>query len=157
MKIKIICIGKTGKGFLVDGENEYLNRLKHYVNIERIEIPDLKNAKKLSIEQIKFLEGKEILSKVITGEQLILLDEKGKDFTSEKFADFIQKKFNQGGKGLVFVIGGAYGFSKEVYDRSDSLLSLSKMTFSHQMIRLFFVEQLYRANTILKNEPYHHR
>ena len=156
MKIKLICIGKTGKGFLVDGENEYLNRLKHYVNMERIEIPDLKNAKKLSIEQIKSLEGKEILSKVITGEQLILLDEKGKDFTSKKFADFIQKKFNQGGKGLVFVIGGAYGFSKEVYDRSDSLLSLSKMTFSHQMIRMFFFEQVYRAMTILKGEPYHH-
>lgn len=156
MKIKLICIGKTGKGFLVDGENEYLNRLKHYVNIERIEIPDLKNAKKLSIEQIKSLEGKEILSKVITGEQLILLDEKGKDFTSEKFADFIQKKFNQGGKALVFVIGGAYGFSKEVYDRSDSLLSLSKMTFSHQMIRMIFFEQVYRAMTILKGEPYHH-
>ena len=156
MKIKLICIGKTGKGFLVDGENEYLNRLKHYVNIERIEIPDLKNAKKLSIEQIKFLEGKEIITKIIPGEQLILLDDKGKDFTSEKFADFIQKKFNQGGKALVFVIGGAYGFSKEVYDRSDSLLSLSKMTFSHQMIRMIFFEQVYRAMTILKGEPYHH-
>ena len=156
MKIKLICIGKTGKGFLVDGENEYLNRLKHYVNIERIEIPDLKNAKKLSIEQIKSLEGKEIMSKIIPGEQLILLDDKGKDFTSEKFADFIQKKFNQGGKALVFVIGGAYGFSKEVYDRSDSLLSLSKMTFSHQMIRMIFFEQVYRAMTILKGEPYHH-
>ena len=156
MKIKLICIGKTGKGFLVDGENEYLNRLKHYVNIERIEIPDLKNAKKLSIEQIKSLEGKEIITKIIPGEQLILLDYKGKDFTSEKFADFIQKKFNQGGKALVFVIGGAYGFSKEVYDRSDSLLSLSKMTFSHQMIRMIFFEQVYRAMTILKGEPYHH-
>ena len=156
MKIKLICIGKTGKGFLVDGENEYLNRLKHYVNIERIEIPDLKNAKKLSIEQIKSLEGKEIMSKINPGEQLILLDDKGKDFTSEKFADFIQKKFNQGGKALVFVIGGAYGFSKEVYDRSDSLLSLSKMTFSHQMIRMIFFEQVYRAMTILKGEPYHH-
>ena len=156
MKIKVVCIGKTGKGFLIDGEKEYLNRLKHYVNIVRIEIPDIKNAKKLSIDQIKSLEGKEILSKVIPGEHLILLDEKGKDFTSEKFADFIQKKFNQGGKGLVFVIGGAYGFSKEVYDRSDSLLSLSKMTFSHQMIRMIFFEQLYRGMTILKGEPYHH-
>lgn len=156
MKIKVICIGKTGKGFLIDGEKEYLNRLKHYVNIERIEISDIKNAKKLSVDQIKSLEGKEILSKISSGEHLILLDEKGKDFTSEKFADFIQKKFNQGGKGLVFVIGGAYGFSKEVYDRSDSLLSLSKMTFSHQMIRMIFFEQLYRGMTILKGEPYHH-
>ncbi len=156
MKIKIVCIGKTGKSFLIDGENEYLNRLKHYVAIERIEIPDIKNAKKLSVDQIKTLEGKEILSKISSGEQLILLDEKGKDFTSEKFADFIQQKFNQGGKGIVFVIGGAYGFSKEVYDRSDSLLSLSKMTFSHQMIRMIFFEQVYRAMTILKGEPYHH-
>ena len=156
MKIKIVCIGKTGKSFLIDGENEYLNRLKHYVSLERIEIPDIKNAKKLSFDQIKTLEGKEILNKISSGEQLILLDEKGKDFTSEKFADFIQQKFNQGGKGLVFVIGGAYGFSKEVYDRSDSLLSLSKMTFSHQMIRMIFFEQVYRAMTILKGEPYHH-
>jgi 23S rRNA (pseudouridine1915-N3)-methyltransferase len=156
VKIKIVCIGKTGKAFLIDGENEYLNRLKHYVSIERIEIQDIKNAKKLSVDQIKTLEGKEILSKISSGEQLILLDEKGKDFTSEKFADFIQQKFNQGGKGLVFVIGGAYGFSKEVYDRSDSLLSLSKMTFSHQMIRMIFFEQVYRAMTILKGEPYHH-
>lgn len=156
MKIKIVCIGKTGKNFLIDGENEYLNRLKHYVSIERIEIPDIKNAKKLSVEQIKTLEGKEILTKISSSEQLILLDEKGKDYTSEKFADFIQQKFNQGGKGIVFVIGGAYGFSKEVYDRSDSLLSLSKMTFSHQMIRMIFFEQVYRTMTILKGEPYHH-
>ena len=156
MKIKIICIGKTGKSFLVDGENEYINRLKHYIAFERIEISDVKNAKKLSFDQVKQLEGKEILSKVGSGENLILLDEKGKEFSSENFAQFLQTKFNQGGKGITFVIGGAYGFSSELYDRSDALLSLSKMTFSHQMIRMIFTEQLYRAMTILKGEPYHH-
>ena len=157
MKIKLICIGKTGKDFLIAGEQEYLNRLKHYVSVERIEIPDIKNAKSLSIDQIKELEGKEILSKLQSGDQLILLDENGKLFSSTEFADFLQQKFNQGGKGLVFVIGGAYGFSSEVYEKSISKISLSKMTFSHQMIRMIFFEQVYRAMTILKGEPYHHQ
>ena len=157
MKIKLICIGKTGKDFLIAGEQEYLNRLKHYVSIDRIEIPDIKNAKSLSIDQIKELEGKEILSKLQSGDQLILLDENGKLFSSTEFADFLQQKFNQGGKGLVFVIGGAYGFSSEVYEKSISKISLSKMTFSHQMIRMIFFEQVYRAMTILKGEPYHHQ
>ena len=157
MKIKLICIGKTGKDFLIAGEQEYLNRLKHYVSIDRLEIPDIKNAKSLSIDQIKELEGKEILSKLQSGDQLILLDENGKLFSSTEFADFLQQKFNQGGKGLVFVIGGAYGFSGEVYEKSISKISLSKMTFSHQMIRMIFFEQVYRAMTILKGEPYHHQ
>ena len=157
MKIKLICIGKTGKDFLIAGEQEYLNRLKHYVSVERIEIPDIKNAKSLSIDQIKELEGKEILSKLQSGDQLILLDENGKLFSSTEFADFLQQKFNQGGKGLVFVIGGAYGFSGEVYEKSIFKISLSKMTFSHQMIRMIFFEQVYRAMTILKGEPYHHQ
>lgn len=157
MKIKLICIGKTGKDFLIAGEQEYLNRLKHYVSMERIEIPDIKNAKSLSIDQIKELEGKEILSKLQSGDQLILLDENGKLFSSTEFADFLQQKFNQGGKGLVFVIGGAYGFSSEVYEKSIFKISLSKMTFSHQMIRMIFSEQVYRAMTILKGEPYHHQ
>ena len=157
MKIKLICIGKTGKDFLIAGEQEYLNRLKHYVSIDRIEIPDIKNAKSLSMDQIKELEGKEILSKLQSGDQLILLDENGKLFSSTEFADFLQQKFNQGGKGLVFVIGGAYGFSREVYEKSISKISLSKMTFSHQMIRMIFFEQVYRAMTILKGEPYHHQ
>ena len=157
MKIKFICIGKTGKEFLVAGEQTYLNRLKHYVSLERIEIPDIKNAKSLSFDQIKELEGKEILSKLQSGDQLILLDENGKLFSSTEFADFLQQKFNQGGKGLVFVIGGAYGFSSEVYENSIFRISLSKMTFSHQMIRMIFFEQLYRAMTILKGEPYHHQ
>ena len=157
MKIKLICIGKTGKDFLIAGEQEYLNRLKHYVSVERIEIPDIKNAKSLSIDQIKELEGKEILSKLQSGDQLILLDENGKLFSSTEFADFLQQKFNQGGKGLVFVIGGAYGFSSEVYEKSIFKISLSKMTFYHQIIRMIFFEQVYRAMTILKGEPYHHQ
>jgi len=156
MKLTFICIGKTGKSFLEDGEKEYLNRLKHYVKMERIEIPDLKNAKKLTIDQIKKLEGDEILSKLPASEELILLDEKGKHFTSMQFADFLQKKFNQGGKGITFVVGGAYGFSEAIYARASGKISLSNMTFSHQMIRMIFFEQVYRAFTILKGEPYHH-
>lgn len=156
VKVKFICIGKTGKTFLEEGENEYLKRLKHYVPIERIEIPDLKNAKNLTVDQIKDQEGKEILSKIQQGDQLFLLDENGKTFTSPEFAHFIQQKFNAGGKSLVFVVGGAYGFSPEVYSAAISKISLSNMTFSHQMVRMIFFEQLYRAMTILKGEPYHH-
>ncbi len=156
MKIKLVCIGKTGKNFLIEGENEYLGRLKHYVPVERVEISDIKNTKKLSLEQIKELEGKDILSKVNPGEQLILLDERGKMHSSVEFSQFIQQKFNQGGHGLVFLIGGAYGFSDDVYKACSAKISLSKMTFSHQMIRMIFFEQVYRAMTILRGEPYHH-
>ena len=156
MKIKFVCIGKTGKDFLVTGEQEYLNRLKHYVSVEKIEIADLKNARKLSIDQIKEQEGKEILSRVMPGESFVLLDERGKTLSSMEFADFLQQKFNAGGKGIVFVVGGAYGFSDEVYKNSQAKFSLSRMTFSHQMVRMIFLEQLYRAMTILKGEPYHH-
>jgi 23S rRNA (pseudouridine1915-N3)-methyltransferase len=156
MKVKLICIGKTGKKFLEDGENEYMQRVKHYVQIERVEIQDLKNARKLTFEQIKQMEGKEILSKLGSGEQLILLDERGSLLSSVEFSNFVQQRFNAGGKALVFVIGGAYGFSPEVYDAAQGKISFSKMTFSHQMIRMIFFEQLYRAMTILKGEPYHH-
>jgi 23S rRNA (pseudouridine1915-N3)-methyltransferase len=156
MKVKFVCIGKTGKSFLEAGEKEYLDRLKHYVSIERIEIPDIKNAKSLSFSQIKELEGKEILSKVQAGDQLILLDENGTHYTSVAFSQFMQQKFNAGGKNLVFVVGGAFGFSEAVYAAATGKISLSKMTFSHQMIRMIFFEQLYRAMTILKGEPYHH-
>lgn len=156
MKVKLICIGKTGKKFLEDGENEYMQRVKYYVQIERVEIPDLKNARKLTFEQIKQMEGKEILSKIGSGEQLILLDERGSLLSSVEFSNFVQQRFNAGGKALVFVIGGAYGFSPEVYEAAHGKISLSKMTFSHQMIRMIFFEQLYRAMTILKGEPYHH-
>ncbi len=156
MKIKVICIGKTGKNFLVDGEKEYLNRLKHYTKVEKVELPDIKNARKLSQDQVKTEEGKALLKLIDAGDQVILLDEKGKNYSSEHFAEFLQKRFNQGGKCVVFVIGGAYGFSEELYHRAQGKLSLSSMTFSHQMIRMIFFEQLYRAMTIQKGEPYHH-
>lgn len=156
MKVKFICIGKTGKSFLEEGENEYLKRLKHYVQVERIEIPDLKNQKKLTIDQIKEQEGKEILNKISSGDQVILLDENGDQFSSVQFSKFIQQRFNSGGKTLVFIVGGAYGFSTEIYQIASGKISLSKMTFSHQMIRMIFFEQLYRAMTILRGEPYHH-
>ena len=156
MKIKLICIGKTHKSFLEEGEFEYLNRLKHYVATEKIEIPDLKNAKNLSQEQIKTAEGKELLSKLGTTDVLVLLDENGKILSSVDFSQFVQSQMNQGLKTLVFFIGGAYGFSEEVYQRANFKISLSKMTFSHQMIRMIFFEQLYRAMTILRGEPYHH-
>lgn len=156
MKVKFICIGKTGKSFLEEGENEYLKRLKHYIPVERIEIPDLKNAKKLTFEQIKEQEGKEILAKVQAGDHLILLDERGDFYSSVQFSTFLQQKFNSGGKAIAFVVGGAYGFSDEVYQAATGKISLSKMTFSHQMVRMIFFEQLYRAMTILRGEPYHH-
>ena len=156
VKVKFICIGKTGKSFLEEGENEYLKRLKHYIPVERIEIPDLKNAKKLTFDQIKDQEGKEILSKIQAGDHLILLDERGDFFSSVQFSNFLQQKFNSGGKAIAFVVGGAYGFSDEVYTAASGKISLSKMTFSHQMVRMIFFEQLYRAMTILKGEPYHH-
>lgn len=156
MKVKFICIGKTGKSFLEEGESEYLKRLKHYLPVEKLEIPDLKNAKNLTVEQIKEQEGREIISKMQSGDQLILLDENGVQFTSLEFAQFFQQKFNAGGKTIVFVVGGAYGFSAEVYSLATGKISLSKMTFSHQMVRMIFFEQLYRAMTILKGEPYHH-
>ena len=156
MKVKFICIGKTGKSFLEEGESEYLKRLKHYVAVERIEIPDLKNAKKLTFDQIKEQEGKEILSKIQQGDSIILLDEHGKMYSSVQFSHFLQQKFNSGGKAIAFIVGGAYGFSDEVYAAAAGKISLSSMTFSHQMVRMIFFEQLYRAMTILKGEPYHH-
>ena len=120
-------------------------------------IPDIKNAKNLSEAQQKQAEGSEILKRLQAGDRLVLLDEKGKALTSEGFAQFLQKKMNSGLKNLVFVIGGPYGFSEEIYNRAQGKVSLSNMTFSHQMVRLFFIEQLYRGFTILRNEPYHHR
>ncbi len=157
MKIKIICIGKTGKKFLEDGEQEYLGRLKHYIAVERIEIPDLKNQKNLSEQQIKELEGKEILERIGSAEHLYLMDERGKTYSSLGFSEFLTARFNAGGKALVFVIGGAYGFSDDVYAQAAGKISLSEMTFSHQMVRMIFFEQLYRAMTIQRGEPYHHQ
>ncbi|MEN8776099.1 MAG: 23S rRNA (pseudouridine(1915)-N(3))-methyltransferase RlmH [Polaribacter sp.] len=156
MKIKLLAIGKTDHKQLSLLIDEYQNRLKHYIKFEIESIPDLKNAKNLSEIQQKNKEGELILKKIQATDVLVLLDDKGKEFTSIEFSKYLQKKMNAGIKQLVLVIGGPYGFSEAVYEKAQSKLSLSKMTFSHQMIRLFIVEQLYRGFTILKNEPYHH-
>ena len=156
MKIKLLAIGKTDDKNLVQLINNYENRLKHYIKFELEIIPDIKNVKNLSESQQKEKEGELILSKLQPTDQLILLDDKGKQHTSIEFSQYLQKKMNSGIKQLVLVIGGPYGFSETVYQKSQGKLSLSKMTFSHQMIRLFIVEQIYRGFTILRNEPYHH-
>ncbi|MGJ8666250.1 MAG: 23S rRNA (pseudouridine(1915)-N(3))-methyltransferase RlmH [Patiriisocius sp.] len=157
MKITLLAIGKTDNKQLISLTETYIKRLNHYVNFSFEIIPDIKKAKNLTEAQQKTAEGEEILKRLNTSDTLIILDEKGKTYTSEKFADFLQKQMNSGLKNLVFVIGGPYGFSEEIYARANGKISLSPMTFSHQMVRLFFVEQLYRGFTILKNEPYHHR
>ncbi|AEA42718.1 23S rRNA (pseudouridine(1915)-N(3))-methyltransferase RlmH [Fluviicola taffensis] len=157
MQVTLLCIGKTGKKFLEDGEQEYLKRLGHYLSFQMQVIPDIKQAKSLSETQIKQKEGELILDKIGVSDTLILLDERGKEFSSMEFSQYLQDQFNRGGKQLYFVIGGPYGFSDSVYQRANGKISLSQMTFSHQMIRLFFIEQVYRAMTILKNEPYHHQ
>jgi len=156
MKIKLLAIGKTDDKNLQQLIDVYQRRLQHYVKFELDLIPDLKNAKNLSELQQKEKEGELILAKIQNTDDLVLLDDKGKQFTSVEFSDYLQKKMNAATKQLVLVIGGPYGFSEAVYQRAMGKLSLSKMTFSHQMIRLFVVEQLYRGFTILKNEPYHH-
>jgi 23S rRNA (pseudouridine1915-N3)-methyltransferase len=156
MKIKLLTVGATPKNYLLDGEMLFEKRINNYMAFEKVEIPDIKNAKSLSKEQIKVEEGRLILNKIQSSDIVVLLDERGKELRSIDFAAWMQQIMNQGPKQLVFVVGGPYGFSEEVYARSDRKLSLSQMTFSHQMIRLFFMEQLYRAFTILKNEPYHH-
>lgn len=156
MKIKLMAIGKTDDKNLQTLIETYQNRLKHYINFELELIPDIKNVKNLSEVQQKEKEGELIFSKLATTDVLILLDEKGKEYRSLDFSEFLQKKMNAGIKQMVLVIGGPYGFSETVYKKAKGKISLSKMTFSHQMIRLFVVEQLYRAFTILKNEPYHH-
>ena len=156
MKITLILNGKTEEDYLLKGFSIYEQRLKHYVSFETVVIPALKNMKALSIEQMKQREGELIIKNIHTADKLILLDENGKEFNSINFSVFFQQQMNSGVKNIVFVVGGPYGFSDEIYKRANLKISLSKMTFSHQMVRLFFVEQLYRAMTILKNEPYHH-
>jgi len=157
MNIKLLAIGKTDNKSLQALIDDYTKRLTFYIKFDMEIIPDIKNAKNLSENQQKEKEGEMILSKINTTDQLILLDENGKSFTSMGFSEELQKKMNSGIKTLVFVIGGPYGFSEEVYKKANGKISLSEMTFSHQMIRLFFIEQLYRGFTILKNEPYHHQ
>ena len=155
MKIKLITIGKTDEVYLKEGIIKYTSRLKHYIDCEVKVIPDVKIGKKLNINLQKELEGKEILKHISKSEFIVLLDENGKEYNSVGFSQFIQMRMNAG-KNLTFIIGGPFGFSEEVYKNSDVKIALSQMTFSHQMIRLFFTEQLYRSLTILKGEKYHH-
>ncbi|MCC1484833.1 23S rRNA (pseudouridine(1915)-N(3))-methyltransferase RlmH [Winogradskyella immobilis] len=157
MTIKLIAIGKTDNKALIGLIEDYTKRLSHYTRFEFEIIPDIKNVKHLSESQQKEKEGELILAKTQKADVLILLDENGKQYTSIEFSKYLQKHMNSGIKTLIFVIGGPYGFSNPVYQRANGKLGLSKMTFSHQMVRLFFIEQLYRGFTILKNEPYHHR
>ena len=156
MKIKLIVVGKTNAKYLLEGEKEYERRLKHYTKFEEIIITDVKQAGKLSESELKKKEGHLILGKLENSDHVILLDDKGKSYSSIDFANFLQQKMNSSLKSLVFVVGGAFGFSDEVYLRANSKLSLSKMTFSHQMVRLIFKEQLYRGFSILRGEKYHH-
>ena len=157
MTIKLLTIGKTDDATLQNLIQTYVNRLGHYNKFELEIIPDLKKTRNLSVEQQKTAEGKLILERMNTSDFVVLLDENGKQYSSEAFSEYLQKRLNSGMKQLIFIVGGPYGFSEEVYTRADGKISLSKMTFSHQMVRLFFVEQLYRAFTILRNEPYHHK
>lgn len=156
MNIKLIAIGKTDNKNLQALIDEYTKRLGFYIKFDLDIIPDIKNVKNLSESEQKMKEGQLILSKLAPTDQLILLDENGKEFNSVGFSDFLQKKMNSGIKTLVFVIGGPYGFSEEVYQKAQGKVALSQMTFSHQMVRLFVIEQIYRGFTILNNEPYHH-
>lgn len=156
MNIRLIMVGKTEAKWLRQGQEEYAGRLSHYCKFSLVEIPELKNAKSLSRDQIKEKEGELILKMVATSEELILLDERGDSFTSTGWAREMEKKFLHSSRDIAFAIGGSYGFSQSVYDRADSMVSLSRMTFSHQLIRVVFLEQLYRMFTIMKGEPYHH-
>ena len=157
MKICLLVIGKTDEAYLQKGLEVFLKRIPHYISFEMKAIPDIKNAKNLSEDQQKEKEGELILQQLTTSDELFLLDEQGMEASSVEFARFLEKKMVSGIKRLVFVIGGPYGFSGSVYSRANGKMSLSKMTFSHQMVRLIFLEQLYRAMTILKGEPYHHQ
>ena len=156
MKITLLTVGKTDKEWVRQGLDIYVSRLKHYIPFSIVEIPELKNVSALSKDQIKSKEGELILKNIRPTDDVILLDEKGKQYTSVELAKIIQDKISYAGKDIIFIIGGAYGFSDAVYQRANSKLSLSKMTFSHQMVRAIFAEQIYRAFTIMRGEPYHH-
>lgn len=156
MKIELAVIGKTSIGYLKQGIDEYIKRLKHYVPFEIKYIDDIKNTKNISEDQQKRTEGAKILSLLDKSDFVVLLDEHGKEYTSVQYSSYIQKRMLSGAKKVVFVIGGPYGFSQEVYNRANDKISFSKMTFNHEMIRLIFTEQLYRAYTIINHEPYHH-
>ena len=156
MKITLLTVGKTDKDWVRQGLDIYVSRLKHYIPFSIVEIPELKNVSALSKDQIKSKEGELILKNIRPTDDVILLDEKGKQYTSVELAKIIQDKISYAGNDIIFIIGGAYGFSDAVYQRANSKLSLSKMTFSHQMVRAIFAEQIYRAFTIMRGEPYHH-
>ncbi|KKO90417.1 MULTISPECIES: 23S rRNA (pseudouridine(1915)-N(3))-methyltransferase RlmH [Sphingobacterium] len=156
MRITLLCIGKTDDKYLIEGIEKYIKRLKFYVNFSILVIPDIKNVKNLSTEQQKDKEALLILKQVQPQDLVVLLDEHGKEFRSLEFSAYLEKMMVQSVQHLVFIIGGPYGFDQKIYDRANAKISLSKMTFSHQMIRLFFTEQLYRAYSIMKGEPYHH-
>lgn len=156
MKAILLTVGKTNELNFINAISDYQKRLKFYLPFAIEEIPELKNTKALSQDVQKQKEGELILNRLESSDEVVLLDDKGSEFTSMQFADFMQRKMAAGSRRLVFIVGGPYGFSDEVYARANAKLSLSRMTFSHQMVRLIFVEQLYRAMTILKGEPYHH-
>ncbi len=156
MKIRLLTIGSTDKKYMKEGIDEYVKRISFYIPFDLKVIPDLKNRSTLSPDQQKDKEGQLILNQIVPGDSVILLDELGLELSSVEFSKWMEKKMVSGIRQLVFIIGGPYGFSKSAYQRSDGMISLSKMTFSHQMVRMIFAEQVYRAMTILKNEPYHH-
>ncbi|MBQ2045695.1 MAG: 23S rRNA (pseudouridine(1915)-N(3))-methyltransferase RlmH [Muribaculaceae bacterium] len=156
MKITLLAIGKTNTKYLQEGIEQYIKRLSHYIPFEFKILPDVKTTKGLTQEKQKEMEGQMFLNCIQSGDVVVLLDEKGKEMTSREFSVYLDKKMVTVAKNLIFVIGGPYGFSQEIYNRANEKLSLSKMTFSHEMIRMFFIEQIYRAMTILKGEPYHH-
>lgn len=156
MKIVIIAVGKTSTDYVARGVEEFLKRANRYVGVELTVIPDVKASKALTEENQKQQEGRAILAALQPGDVVTLLDERGKELTSREFSGLIERRMIQGIKRLVFVIGGPYGFAREVYERADDKLSLSRMTFTHEMVRLFFTEQIYRAMTIMRGEPYHH-
>ncbi|MEZ4952603.1 MAG: 23S rRNA (pseudouridine(1915)-N(3))-methyltransferase RlmH [Saprospiraceae bacterium] len=155
MKIEFWYIGKTSFPYLETGMEIYEKRLERYLPFQSVLIPDVKNGKKLPSEQLKIKEGEAVLNKLNATDFLVLLDERGKEMSSIQFSKFMEQKLQLGNRKLIFLVGGAYGFSETVYQRADQKMSLSKMTFSHQMIRLFFLEQIFRAMSILKGEPYH--
>lgn len=156
MKVLLLMIGKTNQESLQQLIQDYMNRIQHYVNFETATIPELKNTKNLPIAEQKEKEADLILKQIDNQDDIILLDEKGKQYSSLAFAEFMDKKMNSSIKRMVFVVGGPFGFSKRIYDRANGMISMSPMTFSHQMIRLIFTEQLYRAMTIIRGENYHH-
>ena len=156
MKITLLTVGRTDVRWVKEGLDTYTSRLIHYIPFQIQEIPELKNVSSFSKEQIKTKEGELILKSLKPSDEVILLDEHGREYSSMEFARSMEDRISRGSRDIVFVIGGAYGFSAEVYGRADGKISLSKMTFSHQMVRTIFAEQLYRAFTIMKGEPYHH-